>query len=260
MADIDGIQITTLVERPELADRLYEIDDAWPEFTAGDLIVDGLLERVPEEFPQHCVVATDGDRVVARGFSVPFNARVEGREETPDQGWDRVLTWAFSDQWHGRPTTTVSALEITVDVGYLGRGLSYRLLAALRDAARQQGYDVLLAPVRPTAKHLHPHEPMAQYIARLRDDGLPSDPWLRVHIRAGGTIEKVAPASMTVSGSLARWREWTGLPFDGDGDSDGEVVVPGALVPVCCDVAHDRAVYVEPNVWVRHDLRPGAGG
>ena len=37
-------------------------------------------------------------------------------------------------------------------------------------------------------------------------------------------------------------------------DRDGDVVVPGALVPVHCDTAHDHAVYVEPNVWVRHDL------
>ncbi|MEV8371134.1 hypothetical protein AB0P21_00245 [Kribbella sp. NPDC056861] len=41
-----------------------------------------------------------------------------------------------------------------------------------------------------------------------------------------------------------------GLPFD----RTGEVVVPQALVPVHCDVEHDHAVYVEPNVWVRHDL------
>ncbi|MEH0934092.1 hypothetical protein V6U80_02885 [Micromonospora sp. CPCC 205543] len=31
-------------------------------------------------------------------------------------------------------------------------------------------------------------------------------------------------------------------------------VVPGALVPVHCDVIHGQAVYVEPNVSVRHRL------
>lgn len=30
------------------------------------------------------------------------------------------------------------------------------------------------------------------------------------------------------------------------------VEVPGALVPVHCDIAHDRAVYCEPCVWVHH--------
>lgn len=64
---------------------------------------------------------------------------------------------------------------------------------------------------------------------------------------------------MTVSGTLAQWRRWTGHPFD----RDGAVEVPGALVPVHCDTAHDHAVYVEPNVWIRHatgvSRAPGPG-
>ncbi|HEY6738338.1 MAG TPA: hypothetical protein VI076_05765 [Actinopolymorphaceae bacterium] len=92
---------------------------------------------------------------------------------------------------------------------------------------------------------------MSQYIEQRRDDGLPEDPWLRVHVRAGGRIVKVAPTSMVIVGSLEEWRSWTGLPFDRDGD----VAVPEALVPVQCNLTHGYAVYVEPNVWVRHDLR-----
>jgi hypothetical protein len=88
---------------------------------------------------------------------------------------------------------------------------------------------------------------MAEYVARTRADGLPCDPWLRTHVRAGGEIADVAPVSWVVAGSLAEWRSWTGLPFD----RDGSVEVAGGLVPVDCDVEADRAVYVEPNVWVR---------
>ncbi|MFF2809635.1 N-acetyltransferase [Streptomyces sp. NPDC058000] len=265
MTDIDSIRITTLAERPSLIPRIYEITETWPAFIPHDPVATAFLGRVPEDFPQYCVAATDGDRVVARGLSVPFDAAPDGREEMPDRGWDQVLTWAYRDRrdecdesngehrqgphrGHSPTPRTASALEITVDTGYLGRGLSSRLLAALRHTAGQQGHDVLLAPVRPTAKHREPRVPMADYVRRQRDDGLPADPWLRVHVKAGGTIEKIAPASMTVSGSLAQWRQWTGLPFD----RDGHIEVPGALVPVHCDTAHDHAVYVEPNVWIQH--------
>lgn len=75
-------------------------------------------------------------------------------------------------------------------------------------------------------------------------------------MKAGAEILKVAPKSMVISGSLEEWRDWTGLPFD----RTGEVIVPKALVPVQCVVEHDYAVYVEPNVWVRHDLAALQGG
>ena len=76
----------------------------------------------------------------------------------------------------------------------------------------------------------------------------PVDPWLRVHVRAGGEIVGVAPFSMTVVGTLDDWRGWTGLPFEDDGELD----VPGALAPVLVNLRQGLAVYVEPNVWVRH--------
>jgi hypothetical protein len=89
---------------------------------------------------------------------------------------------------------------------------------------------------------------MADYAAWTRADGLPVDPWLRVHVRMGGEIAGVAPRSMTINGTLDEWRGWTGLPFD----RDGPVHVPGGLVPAICDTVHSTATYTEPNVWMRH--------
>jgi hypothetical protein len=144
----------------------------------------------------------------------------------------------------------VSALFATVAPGLRGSGLSTVLLAAGRRNAARLGHATLVAPVRPTRKHEHPDVAMAEYAGWRRPDGLPSDPWLRVHARAGGKVVGVAPHSMTITAPLDRWREWTGLPFD----VPGPVRVPGALVPVHCDTDRDLAVYVEPNIWVTHAL------
>ena len=89
---------------------------------------------------------------------------------------------------------------------------------------------------------------MHKYADRVRTDGLPEDPWLRVHVRLGAEFVRVCPTSMTIPGTLAQWRGWTGLPFD----TSGLVVVPDALVPVHVDVEQNHAVYIEPNVWLRH--------
>lgn len=97
---------------------------------------------------------------------------------------------------------------------------------------------------------MFPHEAMTDYVARLGEDGLPVDPWLRTHVRLGGVVMKVCPVAMTIPGTLSQWREWTGL----DLLSSGAVEVPGALTPVHVSVEHDHGVYIEPNVWVRHQL------
>ena len=124
------------------------------------------------------------------------------------------------------------------------------MLDALRRTLGKLGYTSLVAPVRPNRKHEYPTEPMAQYLRRIRPDGLPADPWLRTHIRAGATFAGIAHTSMTVTAALDDWRRWTGLRFD----SDGAVIVPLALSPVRCDLAAEIATYVEPNVWVHHWL------
>ncbi|MFF1833827.1 N-acetyltransferase [Streptomyces sp. NPDC058231] len=244
------LHITTLAERPELAGPLQEMPDTWPQFVLEDLVGWANYPRIAVEFPQYVLVATDPEgTVVAKAYSVPFALHAPGRGELPEGGWDQVLLWAFSDLRFGRAPDTVSAIEIAVAVGFQGRGISERMVAAMRANARKLGFQDLVAPVRPSAKHLDASAPMEEYARRTRaEDGLPYDPWLRVHVRVGGVIEAVAPVSMTVSGSLARWRTWTGLPFD----ANGPVEVPGALVPVQCSVTHGYAVYVEPNVWVRH--------
>ena len=149
-----------------------------------------------------------------------------------------------------RGTTHLSALEISVDGSSRGTGLSSRMLAAMQSNGARLGFSDLFAPVRPSGKSAEPGSPIEEYAGRSRPDGLPADPWLRVHVRAGAEVVRVAPRSMTISGTLDDWRAWTGLPFD----ASGEVEVPGALVPVHCSVERGYAVYVEPNVWVHHRL------
>ena len=241
--------ITTLAERPELLDRVYDLVDVWPEFIGHDPVANMLFHQITVTHPAYSLIATEGDRVVARGRSVPFAFPAEDRPELPDSGWDRVMIWGMADHRDGVRPTAASALEIVIAKDRLGQGLSYPMLDAMRAAVRAQGIETLYAPVRPNGKR-DPGQPMADYIRETRDDGLPVDPWLRAHVRVGGRIVKVAPTSLVIPGSLAEWRRWTGLPFD----EPGNIHVPGALTPVRCYPEQDQAVYVEPNVWVEHKL------
>ncbi|MFI9152747.1 N-acetyltransferase [Streptomyces sp. NPDC053367] len=242
------VKVSTLADRPDLVEPVFAMADTWPEFVTQDLVGNAHYGRIATEFPQYALAAEDErGEVVAHAFSVPFALAAEGRGELPARGWDQVLIWAFSDLRRGVAPDTVSAVSVVVAPHAQGTGLSGRMLTAMHDNARALGHRQVVAPVRPNAKHLEPRTPMREYAHRVRPDGLPHDPWLRQHARAGAAVESVAPASMTVAASLEEWRRWTGLPFD----TDGEVEVPGALVPVRVSAAHGYAVYVEPNVWMR---------
>ncbi|MEV5960236.1 GNAT family N-acetyltransferase [Kribbella sp. NPDC051952] len=244
--DDHPVEITTVAARPDLAGA--DVDAGpWPEFMRHNRVSEAYFWQTLETFPTTCLVATTADgKVVGDAHAVQLSAR----PELPTGGWEQAVVWAFADARRGIKPDVACALNISVARDFQGQGLAGRLLAALRDAAADLGFDCLDAPVRPTSKHVEPQTPMTAYAHRVREDGLPFDPWLRTHVRAGGELAGVAPASWVIVGSLAEWRRWTGLPFD----RSGSVEVPGALVPVRCDVEGDCATYVEPNVWVRHRL------
>ncbi|MGE3279547.1 MAG: hypothetical protein AB7H90_05160 [Alphaproteobacteria bacterium] len=253
------LAIATFAERPELRAGIFgtEIQSAVPESMRHDLAAtlyydDGNLDR----YCEHGLVAVDPaepDRPVARAFSVPFvfPDPSRGRESVPDGGWDRVIRWTHRDGVQGVRPTAVSALEIMVAPRLQRHGISQVMLKALRDNVHRLGFTALYAPIRLTDKHREPLTPFSEYVARRRADGQPHDSWVRTHLRLGAAVLKVAPCSMVIAGTLAEWHEWTGLLFE----RSGTAIVLGALSPVHVSLEQDHAVYIEPNLWIRHPLR-----
>jgi GNAT superfamily N-acetyltransferase len=245
----------TMAERPDLGRAAWrKLDSAWPQFM--HLAPCGVLYFGNPAFAEHVllgVTADNPDVVVARAASVPFKLPCESDGtpwELPDDGWDEVVRWGACDRMHGTEPDTVASLEVVVRPDVRRRGWGAQMITAMKDNARRHGFNTLVAPVRPVVKHREPGTPMRDYVTRTRADGLPADPWLRAHARLGGRIVRVAPASTVIALCLAAWREATGLPFD----RSGPVEVPEALVPVQASVEHDYGVYVEPAVWMRHEL------
>jgi hypothetical protein len=246
------ILTATLAQRPDLAPLLGTFNP-WPQFMKEDPIGSLYYADPVQAYPDFVLVAVDReqpDRLLAKGFSVPFTWDGDPATSLPAEGWDGVIVTATMDRLAGRRGNLVSALEISVRPDLRNTGLSHIMLQAMRDNVNALGFTSLVAPVRPNGKHLQPELSIEDYAGLRRDDGLPVDSWLRTHVRAGGTVVGFSARAMTIAGTLAQWRAWTGLPFD----ATGPVTVPEALVPVHCDVARNYAIYCEPCVWVHHKL------
>jgi GNAT superfamily N-acetyltransferase len=240
--------VISLAERPDL-DRPLGLDRVWPEFLKHGDVTNLYWNRLYEEFPEFQLVLVDdeGEDVLGRGNTIPFEW--DGSIAGLPAGVDGVLERGFEG---GRTPNTLSALVAIVAPEHQGRGLSAVVIEGMRAVAARHGLGSLVAPVRPTRKELYPLTPLERYAAWRRPDGLPVDPWIRLHERIGGEILGVASDSLVVTGSVAEWEEWAGMVFPETGD----YVVPGALVPVRIDREADEGRYGEPNLWMRHEVQP----
>ena len=124
------------------------------------------------------------------------------------------------------------------------------MLAPMRSLAAEQLFGDLIAPLRPSWKHRYPLTAIENYARWTRDDGLPLDPWLRVHRRLGADVLSTHERSLRITGTVAAWEEWTDMRFPESGD----YVFPEGLALLDIDLDADRGTYWEPNVWVRHRI------
>jgi GNAT superfamily N-acetyltransferase len=243
-----ALQFPTRAERPgQLPHTAGLKERLWPEFLYHDPVLERLLGRVIAEDAEFQFYAWDDEReeVVGVGMAVPA-AWDEDAGSLPDGGIDAVVDARFAEP--RRDATVLCALQILIAPEHRGHGLSARMIRRMSEIGRAHGLGTLIAPVRPTLKHLYPLTPMERYIGWRRPDGAHFDPWLRTHERLGAEIVKVAPRSSTIRGSVADWEEWAGMAFP----ESGTYVVDGALALVEIERERDEGIYVEPNVWMVH--------
>ena len=237
---------------PDYRDRAGDIAVAsWPEFMLHDTVADEYWHELFDRFSEYqfALLDTETDRMAAMGNSLPFYWD-EDISELPEKGWDWVFLKAVEDHKDGLAPNIQSAIQIAIHPDYRSQRLSTEMTRAMRAIGQSKGFKNLVAPVRPSQKSSYPLISIDDYIKWTDDQGLPFDAWLRVHARLGAKIIKPCHEAMTIRGSRAEWEEWTGMKFP----QSGKYYVPGALNPMEIDTEKDEGVYVEPNVWMAHEL------
>lgn len=242
----------TLRERPELEDEYERLADvSWPRFLRQrDSLGHG------QYWPQLFTTWADWQLLLIDGMGPTIAATHgvplvwDGTVEDLPSSIAEILSRAASDRAAGRAPTALSAIAAMVDPRYRGQGMSTAAVRAMVDLARAHGLRSLIAPVRPPAKSAYPLAPMERYVRWENEDGLPLDPWIRVHARMGAEILRVAPRTIVIEGAVADWERWTDMRFP----DSASYVVPGALQPVIIDREQDQGRYEDPNVWMQHPI------
>jgi hypothetical protein len=221
--------------------------DAFPAFITADRVARVYIERVRDWFGELNVMLLDGsDQPVATGWGVPI--RWTGEVADLPSGYTDTTRRAVELRERGEQPDTFVICGGIVSNAAGRRGVAEALITALRDLPAASSLPRVLAPVRPTLKPTYPLIPIETFAGWQRPDGLPLDPWLRTHVRAGGAIIATAPHSQVMSGTVADWESWSGQTLP----STGHYVIQHGLSTLYIDREQDLGTYVEPNVWVQH--------
>lgn len=246
----DGTRLVSLAERPDLRDALGDHNvEVWPAFMLESPISNERWHHLGDDYSAFQMALVDGDGTILAGSNsapLPWDGTDAGLPE----GWEAQLVSSVDALRTGESLSALGALQIVVHPERRGSRLADLMVAAMRANAVAHGLRAVIACVRPTWKPRYPLTPIERYATWTRDDGQPFDPWIRLHVRAGGRIVRPSPRSMTITGTVGEWEAWTGMAFP----ESGAYVVPGACEPVVIDREADRGTYHDSNVWIVHDL------
>jgi GNAT superfamily N-acetyltransferase len=240
-------ELIPVAEAPELDEEAGQrfVED-WPEFIFHDLEVKKYRDRRAEYFQDWEFYLVCAGRLIAGCWGVPIAC--DGTIADLPGGFTDSLARAVTSYEEGVVPNTFVLMAAAVRSDEQGQGHAGRVITAVRERAVAGGLARMIAPVRPTLKSSYPLTDIAEFMTWTRDDGLPLDPWLRTHVRLGATILAPAPVSQTMTGTVADWEKWTGMPFP----ASGPYVIPDGLTLLEIDRPADTGVYREPNVWMRH--------
>ena len=243
-------QIYSLKERPDLREAFNVIGDrVWPQFMGWDAVLREHWVDLDNTFPEYQLILCEDEEAIGLANSIPFYWD-KPFEELPEEGWDWVVVKGLKDKEKGITPNTLSGLQVAVDTKHQGKGVSPVIVREMMSIARKNGIKYMAIPIRPTLKSTYPLIPISEYIEWKREDGLPFDPWIRVHVKIGARIIKPCHKSMYITGNIPQWEQWTGMKFP----ETGEYIIEGALTPIKINRRKNTGEYTEPNVWIVHKI------
>ncbi|MBB1138059.1 GNAT family N-acetyltransferase [Myroides sp. WP-1] len=241
---------TYLPQYDVLLEKVYAYS-VWPEFILQDKVNIRYWEDLYVDFPLYQFFLIDGQEVVGNGNCVPLSLTEDELNDLPEEGWDWALERAFLDKQAGKKPTVLCALQMGINPAYQGQGISNQLIGFMKAIAKEQQLDTFILPLRPNKKHQYPLQSMEQYIQWTNKEGWPFDPWIRTHCKNGAEVVKVCTKAMLVEGSVQEWEQWTNHSFQ----ASGQYIIDFALNPIEINIERNIGTYVEPNVWMRYNVR-----
>lgn len=241
-------KVVKFKERPDLYDLQDAIcDNAFPEFMYYSEIADNYWKKMIAYYKEYQLLVVEEDQIITVINCMPMNLDIPD-EELPEEAFNWALEKGIKDFEAGKEINAVMGVQIIVPEAHQGKGISSIVAEELKNMCVKRGMKRLIIPIRPTLKSKYPITNVDNYITWKNKDGLPFDPWLRVHVRKNAKIINACKKAFEVKGTVKEWEAWTNMKFP----ESGEYVIEGALCPIVIDRENNLGTYIEPNVWISY--------
>lgn len=250
VAVADGLELRSAAAAPGVLADVARIEQQGPPFlVAATAAARQHLDEVAADTTWLAV--RDGTPVAAvRAVALRWDGSPLG---APAAGLTEAVARA------GEPgADTLAVLDVRVVAEARGQGLGRALLGRFGELAGGAGHRRTLVLLRTHAKADHPLTPYVRYVAAVRDDGAPFDPWLRSAWQAGLRPVRVVDRSLLAAAPLERWSGWARQPFP----TSGPELIPGGIKPAIVEFERAEGRYREPHLWAAPstDLTDGPPG
>ena len=240
--------VVNFKDRPDL----YEIQNdicgkAFPEFLYYSEVANKYWEKMMAYYGEYQLLLLHEDQIIAVINCMPMNLHIPD-DELPEEAFNWGMEKGIKDFEAGKEINAVLGVQIIIPEEYQGKGISSIAVEELKNMCVKMRIQRLIIPIRPTLKSKYPINDIDTYIKWKNKDGLPFDPWLRVHVKKNAKIIKACKKAIEIRGTVNQWETWTKMKFP----ESGEYVVEGALCPIVIDRENNLGTYIEPNVWISY--------
>lgn len=126
------------------------------------------------------------------GAALTMRIAWDGSREDLPEGWEDTVRRCYRDcrDAAGSTCNTLVGMQVFTLSHHRNKGLSGRFLGEMAGFAKKLGYEHMVIPALPPTQFTKEGAatPFETIATALRDDGLPADHWVRLHVRKGAKV------------------------------------------------------------------------
>ncbi len=245
-------EMVNLKQKPELREKDIWLNNlAFPEFVLHDKLLTKHWQRLKDIYPDHQWLMIKDRNVLATINTFPLHYPVAKLSKLPHGGVRWVVTTSLDNHLKNKKPNIVAGGLVSINPEFKNKGISHAIVTEMKRFSKAYNYEALIIPLRPSLKKLYPLTPIKNYMNWKTNEGLAFDPWLRAHVKQGAQIIRHCLRSSITENTIEKWEEWTNMKYP----EDGTYVVQGGLSPLTINHAKKLGTYIEPNIWISHQLQ-----